>query len=196
MLDPMVKTKNFEKVEVTSVEALKNWLDNNHTQEKSVWLVTYKKRIPEKYISVNEVLDELLSYGWIDGIRRKLDDDRTMQLISPRKSQHWAKTYKDRASKLIDEGRMQEAGFKSIEMSKANGLWYFMDDVDQLVIPQDLNNALNEYPGAVDFFDAINDSSKRFVLRWIKLAKTEKTRVKRIAETALLASRREKIPGS
>ena len=99
-----------------------------------------------------------------------------MQLITPRRAQHWSKTYKERAAKLIEEGKMHEAGLQSIAASKASGLWTFMDDVDNLVVPDDLAAALARYAHARTFFDAINDSSKRFVLRWIKLAKTDKTR--------------------
>ncbi|WP_373523449.1 YdeI family protein [Aquiflexum sp.] len=192
----MVKTENFQKVEVKSSQELRTWLENNHNQSQSVWLVTYKKSEPEKYVSTSEVLDELLCFGWIDGIRRKLDEHRTMQLISRRKVEHWAKTYKDRAAKLIEEGKMQEAGFRSIELSKQAGLWDFMDDVDKLVVPEDLQKALQKYDGATKFFYAINDSSKRFVLRYIKLAKTEKTRNSRIEQIAALASKGQKLKGS
>jgi uncharacterized protein YdeI (YjbR/CyaY-like superfamily) len=159
-------------------------------------LVTYKKNHPEKYISRWDVLDELICFGWIDGIRRKLDDDKTMQLISQRKVQHWAKTYKERASKLIENGQMQASGMKSIEASKANGMWDFMDDVDNLIVPDDLKAALSVDKKALSFFDAINDSSKRFVLRWLKLAKTDKTRQKRIAQLVALSAKGEKLKGS
>ncbi len=192
----MVKTENFEKVEVASSDELRAWLSTHHTQIESVWLVTYKKSVPEKYVSTGEVLDELLCYGWIDGIRRKLDEHRTMQLIAPRRVEHWAKSYKDRAARLIGEGKMQEAGFRSIEASKANGLWDFMDDVDKLIIPADLQKALEKYPSAADFFHAINPSSKRFVLRWLKLAKTDKTRASRIEQLAQLSAKGEKLKGS
>ncbi len=192
----MISTENFQKVEVTSSDELRAWLNAHHTQNDSVWLVTFKKSVPEKYLSTGEVLDELLCFGWIDGIRRKLDEHRTMQLIAPRRVEHWAKTYKDRAARLIEEGRMQEAGFRSIEASKSNGLWDFMDDVDKLIVPADLQKALEKYPGAADFFHAINPSSKRFVLRWIKLAKTDKTRASRIEQLAQLSAKGEKLKGS
>jgi uncharacterized protein YdeI (YjbR/CyaY-like superfamily) len=192
----MILTEYFKKIEVSSQTELKDWLNKNHTQKESVWLVTYKKNIPEKYLSTSNILDELLCYGWIDGIRRKLDDNRTMQLISPRRKEHWAKTYKVRAENLINEGKMQEAGFQSIAISKQNGLWNFMDDVDNLIIPKDLQETLAKYNEATDFFNAINNSSKRFVLRWIKLAKTEKTRASRINQIALLSSKAEKLKGS
>lgn len=192
----MIQTENFEKIVVSSIEELKDWLHKNHVQKESVWLVTYKKIVPEKHLSTSDVLDELLCYGWIDGIRRKLDDNRTMQLISPRRIEHWAKTYKDRAEKLITEGKMQHAGFQSIEISRQKGLWDFMDDVDNLIVPKDLQEALIKYSEAKDFFYAINDSSKRFVLRWIKLAKTDKTRASRIDQIAQLSSKGEKLKGS
>ncbi|NVK49078.1 MAG: YdeI/OmpD-associated family protein [Cyclobacteriaceae bacterium] len=192
----MIKTDNFDKVEVSSQEELRAWLMKNHRQPESVWLVTFKKSETGKYVSRWEVLDELICFGWIDGIRRKLDDKRTMQLISKRKVEHWARTYKERASKLIDEGKMHESGLKAIEASKSNGLWNFMDDVDNLIIPKDLSDELSKYDGAVDYFDSINDSSKRFVLRWVKLAKTEKTRKNRINKLAQLSAKGEKLPGS
>ena len=168
----------------------------NHAQPESVWLVTYKKNEPDKYVSRWEVLDELICFGWIDGIRRKLDDRKTMQLISQRKVEHWAKTYKERAEKLIDEGKMHESGLKAIDISKSNGLWNFMDDVDNLIVPEDLSEELSKLDGAAEFFNSINPSSKRFVLRWIKLAKTEKTRKNRIKKLAKLSAKEEKLPGS
>lgn len=73
-------------------------------------------------LSRDAVLDEFLCFGWIDGIRRKLDADRTMQLISPRKVQHWAKSYKDQAARRIEEGRMESPGLESIRRSKESGL--------------------------------------------------------------------------
>ncbi len=192
----MIKTENFEQVAVASQQELRTWLQSHHQQKESVWLVTFKKSVPAKYLSTAAVLDELLCFGWIDGIRRKLDEDRTMQLISPRRVEHWAKSYKDRAAILIKNGLMQQAGFQTIELAKANGLWDFMEEVDNLIIPKDLKDELQKIPGASDFFNAINDSSKRFVLRWIKLAKTDKTRISRIEEIARLSAKGEKLKGS
>lgn len=192
----MISTENFAQVQISSPADLRQWLVVHHAQQESVWLVTYKKNVPDKYVSTQEVLDELLCFGWIDGIRRKLDEERTMQLISPRRVEHWAKTYKDRAAKLIIEGKMHAAGFRSIEVAKQNGLWDFMDDVDQLIVPSDLRAALDKQAHAAAFFDGINPSSKRFVLRWLKLAKTDKTRQARIQQLVALSAKGEKLKGS
>jgi uncharacterized protein YdeI (YjbR/CyaY-like superfamily) len=192
----VIQTGNFDQVEITSSTELREWLLKNHAQVESIWLVTFKKSVQDKYVSRWEVLDELLCFGWIDGIRRKLDDDRTMQLISPRRVEHWSKTYKDRVSVLIENNRMHKAGLRSIKDSKQNGMWDFMNDVDALIIPTDLSDALKNRKGAKPFFDSINDSSKRFVLRWIKLAKTSKTRQSRITKITELSAKGEKLPGS
>ncbi|NJN57676.1 MAG: hypothetical protein HC879_09320 [Leptolyngbyaceae cyanobacterium SL_5_9] len=189
----MIKTENFKQVEVTSVKQLRDWLEANHSQTESVWLVTYKKHMGDQYVSVQDILDEVLCFGWIDGIRRKLDEDRTMQLISPRQTQHWAKSYKDRVAKLINEGRMHPAGLNVIAEAKRNGLWTFMDDVDALIVPDDLTEALDAHPPARIHFDTFSKSSRRNTLRWIKLAKTPETRIKRIQETAVLAAQNKKI---
>ena len=192
----MIKTENFEQVVVENQAALRKWLSEHHQQEASVWLVTYKKSVKEKYVSREEVLDELLCFGWIDGIRRKRDEKTSMQLIAPRKAQHWAKSYKERVAKLMKEGKMHDAGQASIDRGKASGLWHFMDDVDALILPEDLKSALKALPPAATFFDSINPSSKRFVLRWIKLAKTEKTRKSRILKIVQLSAKGEKLPRS
>lgn len=186
----------LKKVEVASVEELRAWFEQNYAQEDSIWLVTFKKNVPEKYVSIKEVLDEVLCFGWMDGRRKKLDDERTMQLLSPRKAQHWAKTYKDRVVELTNAGRMHPNGLRVVEEAKQNGMWHFMDDVDALIKPDDLIEALRVNPPALENFDAFPPSSQRNILRWIKLAKTEKTRAKRIRETAEKATVNERAyPG-
>jgi len=190
----MIKTETFDKIEVASAQELRAWLLTHHGREESVWLVTYKKHVADKYLSTGQVLDELLCFGWVDGIRRKLDDDRTMQLIAPRKMQAWAQSYKDRVARLEQEGRMHPSGQAAIAQSKLKGLWSVMADVDALIVPQDLRGALAGRPEAEAYFDARPPSYRRNVLRWIKLAKTQPTRSKRIAQTVDTSAAGQRIP--
>ena len=192
----MSKMQNLERVEVQSVAELRQWFEENHTQRESIWLVTYKKNVPDKYLSVQDVLDEAVCFGWIDGRRLKLDDERTMQLLSPRKAQHWVKSYKDRVARLIEEGRMHECGQKVVAAAKESELWDFMNDVDALIKPDDLIEALEQYPSALKNYEAFPDSAKRDILRWIKMAKKPETRAKRIKETAELASQNRRASGT
>ena len=191
----MIKTEKFLQVEVTSQAQLREWLHANYKQSESVWLVTYKKQKIEKYVSIDAVLDELICFGWIDGIRRKLDEERTMQLISPRKVEHWTKTYKDRFSELDAKGLVENSGRMAVLKSKESGLWDFMDDVDALIKPSDFIICLNMHENATNNFNNFGASSQRFTLRWIKIAKTPETREKRIKLAAELAEKNLKIPG-
>jgi uncharacterized protein YdeI (YjbR/CyaY-like superfamily) len=134
----------------------------------------------DRYVSRDEVLDEVLCFGWIDGARKKLDDDRTMQFISPRRQQVWARTYQQRIETLVMAGRVHEAGLRSIETAKASGQWNALADVDDLVVHDDLASALGSHRAVFDNYPV---SYRRNVLRWIAKAKTEVTRTKRITAT-------------
>jgi uncharacterized protein YdeI (YjbR/CyaY-like superfamily) len=191
----MIQTENFPQVEVSSKQELRQRLQAHHNSSDTVRLVTYKKIVPDKYLSRRDVLDELLCFGWIDGIRRVLDDTRTMQLISPRKVHHRTQTYKDRFIKLEKEWLMTDAGRRYVELSKSLWLRESMEDVDAYLYPIDLREEFDKLTWAKEFFDRCSPSSKRFMLRYIKIAKTDKTRKKRIALVALMASQHKKIPG-
>lgn len=190
----VIETDRYTKVEVVAASELRDWLAANHARYESIWLVTFKKQVVAKYVSVNEILDEVLCFGWIDGLRRKLDDDRTMQLLSPRRHQVWAKTYKDRASRLIAEGRMHPSGLAAIEVAKRKGLWDVMADVDALMVPSDLAAALDACPPAAERFRDSPPSYRRNVLRWIMAAKTDGTRAKRVMQTVDYAATSMRVP--
>lgn len=190
----MTKTENFAQVEVTSAAELRAWLEANHTQEVSIWLVTYKKQMGARYVSRDQVLDEILCFGWIDGIRRQLDEERTMQLLSPRRTQAWARSYQERVARLTREGRMHPAGLRSVSEAQRLGLWDSMTDVDDLVVPDDLATALAAHPPAAERFPGFAPSYRRNVLRWIAKAKAPATRAKRIAQAATLAANGKKVP--
>ncbi|MEM6578953.1 MAG: YdeI/OmpD-associated family protein, partial [Pseudomonadota bacterium] len=132
-----------------------------------------------------------LAYGWIDGIRRKLDEARTMQMISPRQQQVWAATYQKRAAKLIEDDRMRPPGLAAINAAKASGLWQALPDVDALVIPEDLLEALGT---GRTWFEAAAPSYRRNVLRWIATAKKPETRAKRVETVAEHAKTGQKVP--
>jgi len=183
----------FERVEVASPQALWDWLGLNHAQARSVWLVTWKAAHPDRYVSREAVLDALIAHGWTDGRRMVLDADRTMQLISPRRQQVWAQSYKTRAARLTDEGRMHPAGLASVEAGRAGGRWVESDPVDALIDPDDLVLALDKAAARL-WWQAAAPSYRRNILRWIASAKRPETRAARIATLAAACARGEKVP--
>ena len=189
-----IKTENFSSVEITNEQDLWIQLSNNFGSQESVWLITYKKPTPQKYLSREQVLDALIAYGWIDGIRRKLDDQRTMQLISQRKTQSWSATYKQRADRLEAEGRIQKSGRDALSQSKSLDLWDAMQDLDTLLIPNDLEILLDKDRTAATYFTDCPPSYKRNVLRWLKSAKTARTRQKRLHSIFTECKTENRIP--
>ena len=183
-------TKDFTMVQVESREEWRTWLEANHESAESIWLVTFKKASGKPYVSYDAVVEEAICFGWIDSLPRKLDDERTMLLLSPRKpGSAWSKANKDRVERVEAAGKMRPAGLRRIEQSKADGSWTFLDDVEALTVPEDLAAALEEYEDAEENFATFPPSTKRGILEWIKQAKRTETRSKRVRETAELASK-------
>lgn len=181
-----------DRIEIASAAALWDWLGANHARP-SVWLVTWKASHPDAYISRDEVLDALVAHGWIDGRRMKLDADRTMQLIAPRAQTIWARSYKDRAERLIAAGRMQPPGLAAYRQAQLSPDWQASDPIDDLVVPPDLRAALDG-ASASAWFDAAAPSYRRNVLRYLAQARRDDTRRKRIARITEHAARGEKVP--
>ena len=189
-----IATDAFAQVEVKSVDQLDAWLEENHDQDASFWLITYKKCVPTRYVGTAHVLDALIRHGWIDGIRRKLDDERTMQLISKRRQQIWAQTYKDRVARLTADESMRPWGLAAVERAKQQGTWNAMADVDALIVPDDLHAALIAAGNAAAMFEGCPPSYQRNVLRWLASARTAETRSKRITSIAASCNEGRRIP--
>ncbi len=161
------------------------WLENNHARLENVWVVFYKKASGIPTISWSDSVDEALCFGWIDSKKIAIDSEKSHQFFSKRKPKStWSKINKIKIERLIVEGLMTQAGYKSIEIAKQNGSWTILDDVDALVIPPDLETALGKYPNSKAFFESLSNSIKKMMLYWLISAKQAETRQKRINEIA------------
>ncbi|MGY4384988.1 uncharacterized protein YdeI (YjbR/CyaY-like superfamily) [Pedobacter sp. UYP24] len=161
----------------------RQWLEKNHQSKQSVWLVynTKKSNIPS--IRWSEAVDEALCFGWIDSTKKTIDDASFMQFFSKRKPKsNWSKINKEKIQQLIDSERMTKAGYESVETAKENKSWTILDEVEELVIPNDLEKSFNEHSGSKDYFLSLSKSARKMMLGWIVLAKRPETRQKRINE--------------
>ena len=186
----MVKPlENACKVEVKTRQELRSWLQNNYAQTKGVWLITYKKK-SEYYLPYQNIVKECLCFGWIDSLPRKLDDNRTMLYISPRKKgSNWSKVNKKYVAQLEKDALMHPAGLEKIERAKKDGSWSFLDDVEALILPPDLQLAFTNNPVAFNNWNNFPRSVKRGILEWIKNAKKPATRTRRIEDTVSKAKK-------
>ena len=163
----------------------RQWLEKNHQSKQSVWLVCYTKKSNVPTITWSDAVDEALCFGWIDSTRKTIDESSFMQFFSKRKpNSNWSKINKEKVRQLIDGGQMTEAGYKSIETAKQNGSWIILDEVEELIIPDDLEIAFEKHKGSKEYFLSLSKSIKKIILSWIALAKLRETRQKRIDEIA------------
>ncbi len=184
------RLSDLERVQIECSSDLRNWLYANHAQSDSIWLVTFKKNDPGRYVSYDAFVDEAMCFGWVDSLPRKLDEHRTMHLLSPRKpGSGWSAVNKDRIERMEAKNKMHPMGRAAVDAAKADGSWGFLNDVDALIEPEDLVAALDGCSLARENFDRFSRSSRRGILEWIKHAKRPGTRANRITETVQLAAK-------
>jgi uncharacterized protein YdeI (YjbR/CyaY-like superfamily) len=153
-----------------------------------VWLVS-PRRASDRPVGYEDAVLEALRFGWVDSTQKPVDEQRSMLWFSPRRTESvWTRINKGRVARLEAEGRMEPAGRAQVEAARANGRWTIMDDVEDLVVPDDLAEALAARPGAREHFDGFSPSVRKQVLAWIVLAKRPETRATRIATTASMAA--------
>jgi uncharacterized protein YdeI (YjbR/CyaY-like superfamily) len=184
--------KFFPQVAIESSDAWRQWLMFHADQQDGIWLVTWKKG-KGPHVPYGDLVDEALCFGWIDSLPRRLDENRTMLLMSPRRAgSGWSTVNKHRIARLVDAGRMTARGEDVIARAKDDGSWMRLDRAGALLISDDLADALERH-GARPNFDFFPPSIRRGILEWIDQAKKPETRRRRIDAAAQAAGRNERI---
>lgn len=183
---------NKKEYEFKTQKELRSWLSKNYSQKEGIWVVYHKKGYGGTF-GQSEICDECLCYGWIDSLVNKVDATKTKLYIAPRKpNSNWSKVNKDKVEKLLKENRIEENGLRVIKLSKQNGKWNALHDVENLTIPKDLAEAFTQEKESLENWNNFSRSIKRGILEWILNAKKENTRKARIEKTVKLA--KENIP--
>lgn len=178
-----MSTETPNHITPTSSQEWRDWLATNHQREEFIWVVFYKVSSEVPSLTWSEAVDEALCFGWIDSTKKPIDKERYKQYFSKRKPKsNWSKINKDKIEQLTAEGRMSEAGLQSVAVAKQNGSWTILDEIEALVVPQDLEAALNTKPAAKEYFEGLSKSVKKMYLYWVMSAKRPETRQKRISE--------------
>lgn len=171
-------------VEVRGRAELRRWLAEHHQDHGTCWLVVFKKSQAD-YVPFGVLVEELLCWGWIDSVSRRVDDARSAVRISPRNPKSaWSAVNKAHVVRARESGAMTPAGEALIAAAQANGMWSFLDDVERLEVPGDLAEALGPLR---DVWDGWPRSVRRGTLEWIKTAKTAPTRETRIGDVVTSA---------
>ncbi len=173
--------------------AWREWLRQHHAAEKSVWLIIFRKSSRTPSVYYNEAVDEALCFGWIDSKANKRDGESSYQFFSRRNPKsNWSAVNKRKIEDLTAQGLMTEAGLRMVELARETGTWNALNDVDDLVIPDDLRAAFSDQPEALRNFEAFPRSARRGILEWILNARQPATRQKRIGETVAKAAQNQR----
>lgn len=163
-------------------EEWRDWLRKNHSINTEAWVIIYKKNAKKDGLGYVEAVEEAVCFGWIDSKMNRVDENSFRQRFSPRrKNSIWSLSNKERAIRLIKDGRMTKAGYKAIEEGKRSGKWQVAYTSKTIpTIPDDLQKALQGSPTAQNHFQAFPNSTKLIYIHWILNAKRPRTRAKRV----------------
>jgi uncharacterized protein YdeI (YjbR/CyaY-like superfamily) len=182
-----------ERFEPATIDEWSAWLAAHHADTPGVWLVTPKASSGRRTFDYEDAILEALRYGWVDSTQRTVDEERTMMWYAPRRrGSVWTRNNKQRVARLEAEGRMEPAGAAAVAAAQHSGMWTLMDDVEDLVVPDDLGAALDRYDGARDHWERFPPSARKQMLAWVVLAKRPTTRQDRIDEIVRRAAKGER----
>ena len=164
----------------TTPKDLGEWLKVNHATESELWVKIFKKNTGIQSVTWNDVVIEALCWGWIDGIKKSIDDQAYLQRITPRTARsNWSKRNTEHVERLINENRMKESGLVHVRAAKADDRWANAYVVSEMEVPEDFLAALESKPDVKEFFETLNKSSRYAIAYGLISAKKPDTRIRR-----------------
>ncbi|HEX7492851.1 MAG TPA: YdeI/OmpD-associated family protein [Bacteroidales bacterium] len=192
--------KEFEILYFRYREEFRNWLNKNHNNSPGIWVIFYKKHINIDCIKYNELLEEVLCFGWIDSLIKKIDDDKYARKITPRTdSLKWSELNKKKVLELIKVGKMTPAGLNKIDNYLKTGKvdWPVnkseIRKSKEINIPDFIIEELARNEPALTNFNKLATTYKRHYILWITNARKEETIRSRLKESIGLLKENKKL---
>ena len=182
-------------LELRNRKAWERWLEKHHASAPGAWLKLAKKGSPTPTVTQGEALEEAICFGWIDGQVGRHDEHFYLQRFTPRRPRSkWSAINRERAQRLIAEGRMRPAGLREYRAAEADGR---LDDAyepqSRATVPADLQTALDEHPTAREFFLTLTGSDRYAFLYRLHHVKDPQRRAARIADYIEVLSQRRTL---
>jgi uncharacterized protein YdeI (YjbR/CyaY-like superfamily) len=192
--DFMLKPDPAKMMTFASPNDLSQWLKTNHAIESELWVKIFKKGSGVPSVSWNQIVIETLCWGWIDGVKKSLDDQAYLQRITPRKARsNWSKKNTEHVERLIIEDRMEEPGLVHVRAAKADGRWEnAYSPASEMTVPADFLAALESRPEVKQFFETLNKSNQYAIAYGLETAKKPETRQRRFEKFMAMLVREEK----
>ena len=177
-------------------EEFRGWLSKNHDRKSELIVGFYKKGSGKQSITWPESVDQALCFGWIDGIRRRIDDSSYCIRFTPRKKRStWSVVNIKRVPELKEQGLMHPAGLKAFDarLELRSGIYAYEQRRPEL--PPEYQKLLNRNKAAQRFFESQPPSYRKSVHWYVVGAKREETRLKRLNELIKYSAAGERLPG-
>lgn len=191
----MAASQDLPTIAFATPETWEAWLAEEHERASGLWLKIAKKGSGVQSVSYAQALEIALCYGWIDGQKGRFDDVHWLQRFTPRKPRsRWSKINRDKATELIEQGRMQPAGMAQVERAMADGRWEAAYAGQRTAtVPADLRSALEQNERARAFFATLDGANRYAILYRIQEAKRPETRARRIEKLVAMLGEHQKI---
>ena len=175
---------------------LRAWLEHHHRDTPGLWLCSWRSVDAGPRCPYPEVVEEAICFGWIDSTVTVLDDDRALQLLTPRNPKSgWTRLNRQRVADMEAAGLMTDAGRRAAEVAQHNGRWTIYDTVEDLIEPNDLAAALDANAAARLAWNSFPPSARKAMLWWVVSAAKDDTKARRIATIVDKAQRGERAQG-
>ena len=176
----MPKSDESKAMTFKSPKELSMWLQANHAIESELLIKMFKKGSGIPSVNWNEVVIESLCWGWIDGVKKSLDDQAYLQRITPRKARsNWSKRNTEHVERLVIEGRVKEPGLAHVRAAKEDGRWENAYTASEIKVPADFLAALESMPKAKQFYETLTKSNRDAIAYGLESAKKPETRQRR-----------------
>lgn len=181
----MGKHDDAERIQFDTRQSWRDWLTAHHATSTGLFVVYFKKSAAKPGPTYEDLIEEALCFGWVDGTARSVDDERTSLWFCPRRTgSNWAASHKARIERLRAAELMTPAGETVIARAVEDGSWTILDRSEALVVPDELAAALAAVPGGAQAFDALRPGARKQLIYQVDSAKRPDTRQRRAAAIA------------
>ena len=186
----MVTVNSTPELYFRNKKEWRDWLAKHHDSYPAVYLTFYKVELKIAGMRWEDAVKVALCYGWIDSKVKSLGNGKRKQYFCPRNPKSaWSKLNKTYVKELIEKDLMHESGLKKVELAKQNGSWYSLDNVENGIIPKDLQNAFDKDKAAFKNYKRFSRTYQKSYLYWLNQAKRDETRKKRIQQIIELCAK-------
>jgi uncharacterized protein YdeI (YjbR/CyaY-like superfamily) len=176
-------------------QAFRDWLEKHHHIEEALLVGFYKVGSGKPSMTWPESVDQALCFGWIDGVRKSIDDISYSIRFTPRKAKStWSSVNIKRATELIAKGQMQTAGLQAFERRETQNSSIYSYEQRDVELPEPYSGTLRKNKAASTYFHAQPPSYRKAACWWVISAKKEETRLKRLNTLIELSQQGQQIP--